>query len=92
MDGFSHFHLTVKATLMFLQLSAMFKLRFCCYELAFNSHADLDQLRRFSPARGGHLSHASASKLAAVPAVLRNLSYSTHSWRSPHMTRRYWEP
>lgn len=34
----------------------------------------------------GQQSHVSASDRAAVPAVFRNLSYSTHSWRSPHMT------
>lgn len=40
--------------------------------------------------QGGH--KTSASTPAVVPAVFRNLGYSTHSWRSPHMTCRRWEP
>lgn len=36
-------------------------------------------------------SNTESSTLALVPAVLGNLSYSTHSWSSPHVIPHRWD-
>lgn len=89
MDGF--FHFTVKVTLIFpLLLSGRdfigINLPLTLIVAACRSAEVIFSNAGWSPVT------ASALNLAVVPAVLRNPSYSTHSWRSPHMTCRYWEP